>query len=118
MGNLLSGTTTDDGVNQLQVNGSMYATIIKANSATTSVTGSTSGTAVFTQPDQGTGLKIVMITLTSLLGTASYTFPTAFINTPVVLSTSGLATSIVTTNTTSCTVTGTTSSGTLILMGL
>ena len=118
LGNLLSGTTTDDGVNQLQVNGSMYATIIKANSATTSVTGSTSGTAVFTQPDQGTGLKIVMITLTSLLGTASYTFPTAFINTPVVLSTSGLATSIVTTNTTSCTVTGTTSSGTLILMGL
>ena len=118
-GNLLLGTTIDDGVNKLQINGSMYAFIIKANSATTPVTGSTSGTAVFTQPNQGTGLKIVMITLTSLLGTASYTFPTAFINTPVVLSTSGLATSIVTTNTTtSCTVTGTTSSGTLILMGL
>ena len=117
-GHLLLNTTTDDGINQVQINGSMYATIIKANSATTSVTGSTSGTAVFTQPNQGTGLKIVMITLTSLLGTASYTFPTAFINTPVVLSTSGLATSIVTTNTTtSCTVTGTTSSGTLILMG-
>jgi hypothetical protein len=91
---------------------------IKITSATTSVTGSTSGTAVFSQPEAGGTMKIVMIQLTSLIGTASYTYPTAFVNTPVVLTSSGLSGSIATSvSTTAVTCTGTTSTGTLILMG-
>lgn len=91
---------------------------LKIASPQTSVGGSTSGTALFSQPQQGTSMKMVMINLTLLLGTASYTFPTPFVNTPVVLTTNGLASSIVTTlNTTTVTVTGATTSGVLILMG-
>ena len=82
------------------------------------ITGSTSGTATFSQPFNGSSYKKVIIYLSALLGTATYTFPFPFQNTPVAVSTSGLATSLVTTlNTTTATVTGTTSTGILIIEG-
>ena len=88
------------------------------NSTQTTVSASTSGSAIFSEPEQGTSYKKCIIYLNAALGTASYTFPTAFVNTPVVLTTSGLASSIVTTlTTTSVIITGTTNTGFLIIEG-
>ena len=97
--------------------GTVIAPVFKSTATKTLVNGSTSGTAQFSQPHIGDA-SIVMVNLTTLVGTASYTFPVAFGNTPVVLTTNGLSSSVVTSlSTTSVTVTGTTSSGVLIIMG-
>lgn len=88
------------------------------NQSPTAVSCSTSGTANFNETQQGSAFKMVVVTLSAALGTASYTYATAFTNTPVILTTSGLSASLVTTNgTLSITITGATSTGTLILMG-
>ena len=85
----------------------------------TTVNGSIAGSAIFSQPFQGSAFKKVMIYCNALNGTASYTFPTAFTYTPVALSTNGLSTALVTTlNTTTCTVTGTTSTGIITIEGI
>jgi hypothetical protein len=71
----------------------------------TSVSGSTAGSAVFSEPNQGAAYKKVIVQLgSSLSGTASYTFPSAFANTPVVVNSDAAVTSL---STTGVTVTGT-----------
>lgn len=107
------GTYADDGVNELQITGSAAIT-----SAQTTVNGSTSGTAKFTEPFQGATYKRVLVYCAALLGTAAYTFPTAFTNTPVVITTSGPAASVVTSLSSSgMTITGATTTGVIIIEG-
>lgn len=104
-------SATDPGAGNLSVQGSL-----KLASAQTTVNCSTSGTVVFSEPMQGTSYKKVMIYANACLGTASYTYPTAFSHTPQILSQSlaAIATSV---STTATTITGTTSTGFLELDG-
>ncbi len=82
------------------------------------VAGSTSGSATYSQPLQSPTLKSVIVYCNALLGTASYTFPTPFVNIPAIISTNGLGAALVTAlTTTSMTITGATSTGFIILQG-
>lgn len=87
--------------------------------AQTTVNCSTSGNVVFSQPQKGSSVKMVVAKAASCLGTASYTFPTAFGSTPVTRTTSGPAASVVTSLSTSAmTITGATTTGPIFIDGL
>lgn len=82
----------------------------------TTVSCTTSGSVIFSEPFAGISLKNIEIYANACLGTASYTYPIAFTNTPQVLSQSlaAVATSV---STTAVTITGTTTTGFLKLDG-
>ena len=90
--------------------------ILNLNSPQTSVSCSTSGTAIFSQPLQGVTDKKVLIHLAACNGTATFNFPVAFVNTPGIFPSSTVAAGLVTSLSASATtVTGSTSTGTIVL---
>ena len=83
----------------------------------TTVNCSTSGSVVFSEPFSGTSYKELMLYSNACIGTASYTYPIAFTNTPTLGVTGGglvLTTSL---TTTAITVTGTDGIGNATLIG-
>lgn len=88
------------------------------NSPIDSMAGSTSGYVIFSEPQSGTAIKEIMIEANSLVGTASYTFPVPFIYTPSIFASNDLAATVITSRSTiSVTITGVTSTGTIMLIG-
>lgn len=116
-----AGIFKDTVTNRLSIYANRAGTIVDLlNQPTTQITvsGSTGGTAKFSQPASSATYKKVIIYCAALVGTASYTFPVPFINIPVIVSTNGLAASLITTlNTTTVIVTGSTSTGFLLIEG-
>lgn len=104
------------GLSSAWFNMQLYANQFGAKSTQTTVNCSTSGTAVFSQPEVGSAYRQIVIYADSCLGTASYNFPVSFTNTPQVLSQS-LASIASSVSNTAVTVTGTTSTGFLELDG-
>ncbi|MBK0378582.1 beta strand repeat-containing protein [Mucilaginibacter segetis] len=116
------GTITDkftiDNTGNTVQSGSITATNIKSSAAQTTVSGSSSGTAVFSQPFQGSSYKKIIIYCSGLNGTATYTFPTAFVNIPAIMNSNGPASTVVTSlSNTSITITGASTTGNIILEG-
>lgn len=94
-----------------------------ANVATQTSVAGTAGTALFSEPEQGTSYKHVVIYLNGLTGSAAYTYPAAFSHvpnvgfgaqtTPTPLTNSNISAI----SATAITVTGTTATGFIILDG-
>lgn len=117
------------------VNGSSDATLqtfktnvsitgaLSINSTQTVVSGSLSGGASFSQPEQGSSYKKIIIYCSSLSGTASYTYPTAFLHPPAIVITKdnfpAMAGVTITPTATAVTITSTTTqlTGFIILEG-
>ena len=80
------------------------------------VAGSVSGTATFSQPDQGSSYKKAIVYCDALSGSAAYVFPTVFINPPsVTYADAGLTATWV--SVAGFTANGTVTSGYIILEG-
>jgi hypothetical protein len=84
----------------------------------TTVAGTKSGSAVFSEPMSGASYKRVSIYLSNLVGTASFAYPVAFTHVPGCIATT-LACSLITNgpSTTTLTVAGTGNTGFLLLEG-
>jgi len=107
---------TVTGSGNVTANGFVAGKMVEIASTQTTVSCSTSGSAVFSEPEQGSSYKKVVVYENACVGTASYTYPTAFAHTPQVLSQS-LASTATTVTATAVTVTGSTSTGFLDLDG-
>jgi hypothetical protein len=107
---------TVTGSGNVTANGFVAGKYLSNSAAQTTVSCSTSGSVVFSQPEQGASYKKVVVYENACVGTAAYTFPTPFTHTPQVLSQS-LAATATSVSATGVTVTGATSTGFLDLEG-
>lgn len=82
---------------------------VASNATQTTVSCSTSGNVVFSEPFDGPSYKQVVAYENACLGTASYTFPRAFTNTPDAIGVAGVKHTAI--STTATTITGTTTTG-------
>lgn len=119
-----TGSSNAPNWDQVNLTNGVTGTLPKGNGglgsvgATTVVNGSTGGSVTYAMPAITDSLKIVIAKPNALTGTASYTFPSSFSGTPIIMTSNGLASSIVTSlSTTAMTITGATTTGTIILMG-
>jgi hypothetical protein len=96
-----------------------YNGILTVSTNQSTLNGATSGNATFSMPFQTNTYKKVLVYCNALLGaTSSYTFPTAFSHIPTIVTTNGLSSNLVTTLTlNNIVVTGSSSTGFLILEG-
>lgn len=110
-------TSVTDGVTSISET-IAFSDISGQSTTQTVVNASTSGTVTFSQPFQTSSYKKVIIYCSTALGTASYIFPSPFVNTPAIITTNELPSSLVTTlTTTAVTVTGSSSIGFIIIEG-
>ena len=109
------GIGTSTPTTKLSVVGTITSTALAVNAAQTVVNCSTSGTATFSEPEQGITYKQVIVYQAACLGTAAYTFHTAFTNTPDSIGAN--AATVTAISTTAMTVTGATTSGFLQAYG-
>lgn len=100
---------------QGDASGSIAAATAKLGAPQTTVNCATSGTAIFSEPEQGSSSKMVMIKLTACLGNAVYTYPVAFSAAPSPIA--ALSTTVSVVSPTAVTITGATSTGFLELIG-
>lgn len=117
-GNLGIGTSTTTASSDniyMTPAGAIVPKSVQSTATQTTVNCATSGTAIFSQPEQGSSYKKVVIYENACLGAASYTYPTAFTHTPQIISQSLVSTASV--STTAVTITGTSSTGFLDLDG-
>lgn len=119
--NLVHNSATEFSVDKVG-NGNFAGAVLANNFSNTlvatTVSCSTSGTVKFAEPYSGTTDKRVKAYAAACIGTASFTFPTAFTNTPAIVTTNGPAGSLITSlSTTAMTITGTTTTGFFVLEG-
>jgi len=107
---------TVTGSGNVTANGFLAGKVVENAATQTTVSCSTSGSVVFSEPEQGSSYKKVVVYENACVGTASYTFPAAFSHAPQVLSQS-LASTATTVSATAVTITGATSTGFLDLDG-
>ena len=94
-----------------------YSQNFNSSATQSAVSGSSSGTATFSEPFQGTSYKKVIVYCAALNGTAAYVFPVAFTNAPsVTFATSGISASVGP-STTGVTLSASTVTGVVIIEG-
>lgn len=111
------GLVKPDGTSII-ISSGVISTASGGGSGQTTVSGSVSGSAVFSQPSQGPYSKKILIVLESLSGTASYTFPTAFTQaSDYFIGASASGATVTALSTTAVTISGAPSSGVIVLEG-